>query len=165
MDLTDAQWSFLEILMPTPSHRPARRGRPWRDPRDVLNGILWILRTGAPWKDLPERYPPYQTCHRRFQQWCRDGTIERVLHGLAEDLYERGKHDITEAFIDGTFAGAQKGASASGKRSGARGPRSWQLQTALVFLSPLGSQVLRHMRRRSSMPRSINPSSPTIRSV
>ena len=124
MDLTDAQWSFIEPLIPSPPHRPDRRGRPWRDPRDVLNGILWILRTGAPWKDLPERYPPYQTCHRRFQQWCRDGTIERVLHGLAEDLYERGKLDITEAFIDGTFAGAKKGALPSGRRSAGRGPRS-----------------------------------------
>ena len=165
MDLTDAQWSFIESLIPTPPCRPDRRGRPWRDPRDVLNGILWILRTGAPWKDLPERYPPYQTCHRRFQQWCRDGTIERVLHGLAQDLYERGKLDITEAFIDGTFAGAKKGAPASGKRSGARGPRSWQLQTALVFLSPLGSRVLRRMKRRSSTPPSSSPFSPRIPSV
>ncbi len=162
MDLTDAQWSFIEPLIPTPPQRSDRRGRPWRDPRDVLNGILWILRTGAPWKDLPERYPPYQTCHRRFQQWCRDGTIERMLHGLAEDLYERGKLDITEAFIDGTFAGAKKGAPASEKRSGARGPRSWQLQTALVFLSPLGSQVLRRMKRRSSSSRSSGPSSRMI---
>ncbi len=97
VDLTEAQWSFIESLIPTPPRRRDRRGRPWRDPRDVLNGILWILRTGAPWKDLPERYLPYQTCHRRFHQGCRDGTIERVLHGLAEDLYERGKLDITEA--------------------------------------------------------------------
>jgi transposase len=48
------------------------------------HGILWVLRTGAPWKDLPERYPPYQTCHRRFQQWRKNGTIERVLYTLAE---------------------------------------------------------------------------------
>ncbi len=160
MDLTDAQWSFIEPLIPSPPHRPDRRGRPWRDPRDVLNGILWILRTGAPWKDLPERYPPYQTCHRRFQQWCRDGTIERVLHGLAQDLYERGKLDITEAFIDGTFAGAKKGAPASGKPSGARGPRSWQWQTALVFLSPSASQALRPTKSRWSTRRSTRASPP-----
>jgi transposase len=67
MDLTDEQWDLLEPLIPQPPRRKDGRGRPWRDPRDVLNGILWILRTGAPWKDLPERYPPYQTCHRRFQ--------------------------------------------------------------------------------------------------
>jgi transposase len=44
------------------------RGRPWRQAREVLDGVLWVLRTGAPWRDLPERYPSYQTCHRRFQR-------------------------------------------------------------------------------------------------
>lgn len=161
VDLTDAQWDAIEPLVPKPPRRADGRGRPWRDPRDVLNGILWILRTGAPWKDLPGRYPPYQTCHRRFQQWCRDGTIERILHGLAQDLYKRGRFDLTESFIDGTFAGAKKGAPASGRRSAARGPRSWQWQTALVFLSPWGSRVLRHMRRDSSSPPSTSPSFPT----
>jgi transposase len=47
--------------------RPDGRGRPWRDARAVLNGVLWVLRTGAPWHDLPDRYPPYHTCDRRFQ--------------------------------------------------------------------------------------------------
>ena len=54
------------------------RGRPWRDNREVLDGILWVLRTGAPWRDLPKKYPSYQTCHRRFQQWSSDG-IEKVV--------------------------------------------------------------------------------------
>src|SRR5918999_3845063 len=73
MDLTDEQWDVLKLIIPAPPRRPDGRGRPWRDPRAVLNGILWILRTGAQWKDLPERYPPYQTCHRRFQHWVRSG--------------------------------------------------------------------------------------------
>ena len=90
MDLTDAQWAILAPLFPKPRVRRDRRGRPWRDPRDVLNGILWILRTGAPWKDLPDRYPSYQTCHRRFQRWVRDGTLRRVLKALAADLHARG---------------------------------------------------------------------------
>lgn len=161
MDLTDAQWEAIESLVPKPSRRADGRGRPWRDPRDVLNGILWVLRTGAPWKDLPSRYPPYQTCHRRFQRWCRDGTIERILQGLAQDLFRRGGFDLSEAFIDGTFAGAKKGALASEKRSGARGPRSWQWQTALVFLSPSGSQVLHRMKLDSSNRRLSSPSCPT----
>jgi transposase len=79
MDLTDEQWQLLEPLIPQPPRRSDGRGRPWRSTREVLNGILWVLRTGAPWKDLPERYPSYQTCHRRFQQWVRDGTVEKVL--------------------------------------------------------------------------------------
>jgi len=66
VDLTEEQWAFIVPLLPKPKVRSDGRGRPWRDPRDVLEGIIWILRTGAPWKDLPSRYPPYQTCHRRF---------------------------------------------------------------------------------------------------
>lgn len=146
MDLTDEQWAVLRPLVPKPRMRADGRGRPWRDPRDVLNGILWILRTGAPWKDLPDRYPSYQTCHRRFQYWVKNGTLERILLALARDVEARGGIDLSECFIDGTFAGAKKGAITSAKPSVARGPRSWPLQTALVFLSPFGSRVLRRMK-------------------
>jgi transposase len=64
MDLTAAQWEKLKPLL-APKRRSDGRGRPWRDTQAVLNGVLWVLRTGAPWHDLPDRYPPYQTCHRR----------------------------------------------------------------------------------------------------
>jgi transposase len=163
VDLTDEQWAVLEPLLPRRQRARARRGRPWQDARAVLDGVLWILRTGAPWADLPERYPPYQTCHRRFQQWVRAGTWDRMLRALAADLAERGGLDLSEGFIDGTFAGAKKGAPASGRPSGARGPRSWQWQTALVFLSPSASRVLRPTRSRWSTPRStraLRPRSP-----
>jgi transposase len=123
MDLTEEQWAFVAPLISKPRRRKDGRGRPWRDPRDVLDGVLWVLRTGAPWKDLPPRYPPYQTCHRRFQQWCRDGTLHRVLRALAEHLYKRGGVDITECFIDGTFVGVKKGGLPSGRPSAARGAR------------------------------------------
>ncbi len=145
-DLTDAQWTLLDPLIPEPKRRKDGRGRPWRDRREVLNGILYILRTGAPWADLPERYPPYQTCHRRFQQWVRSGVMRGVLEALAEDLRLRGGFDLHEAFIDGTFAPAKRGAMASGKPSVARGPRSWQWQTALVFLSPFARKALRRTK-------------------
>lgn len=150
MDLTDAQWAVLAPFLPRERVRRDGRGRPWRDPRDVLNGILWILRTGAPWKDLPDRYPSYQTCHRRFQLWVRAGTIEKILRALAGDLRDRGGLDLTEGSIDGSFAGAKKGGPKSAKPSVARGPRSWQWQTAAVFLWPPGSRVLRLMRRDAS---------------
>ena len=55
MDLTNEKWEVLEPLIPAPVRRADGRGRPWRNSRDVLNGILWVLRTGAPWRDLPER--------------------------------------------------------------------------------------------------------------
>lgn len=154
MDLTESQWAVLAPLLPKPRLRRDRRGRPWRDPRDVLNGILWILRTGAPWHDLPARYPSYQTCHRRFQYWVESGTMARVLEALATDLEARGQLDLTECFIDGTFAGAKKGAPASARPNEARAPRSWRSSTALVFLSPYPLQVLRRMKSRSWSPRS-----------
>ena len=154
MDLTDAQWAMLGPLLPKPRIRRDGRGRPWREPRDVLNGILWIMRTGAPWHDLPPRYPSYQTCHRRFQGWVRRGTMAGVFRALARDLEQRGQLDLSECFIDGTFAGAKKGAAGSAPPSAARGPRSWPLQTALVFLSPYPLRVLRRMKSRSSRTRS-----------
>jgi transposase len=149
MELTNDQWKFIEPLLPKPKIRKDKRGRPWKDPRDVLEGILWILRTGAPWKDLPSRYPPHQTCHRRFQAWSKKGTIEKVLQALAEHLRDIGKIDLTETYIDGTFSGAKKGGLVLVKPRRERAQKSWQSQTAMVFLSPLGLKVLHHMRSLS----------------
>src|SRR5579859_8032706 len=116
-DLTDAQWVTLDVFIPEPPRRKDRRGRPWKARRAVLNGILWVLRTGAPWSDLPERYPSHQTCHRRFQQWVRSGIMRGVLEALAENLRVQGRLDVSEAFIDGSFAPAKKGATRSARRS------------------------------------------------
>ncbi len=135
-DLNDSQWAVLNPLIPEPSRRKDGRGRPRKNRRSVLNAILWVLRTGAPWADLPDRYPPYQTCHRRFQQWVRSGILKGVLEALAEDLQVRGRLDVREAYIDGSFASAKKGAARLEKRSVARGQRSWQWQTDQVSLSP-----------------------------
>jgi len=81
-----------------------------REPREVLDGILWILRTGARWQDLSERYPPYQTCHRTFQKWVQNGVFPTILETLAEDLGQRGGLGLSECFINGTFVPAKKGA-------------------------------------------------------
>lgn len=149
MDLTAEQWSIIKPLLPDLPRRPDGRGRPWRSSREVLNGILWVLRTGAPWHDIPDRYPPYQTCHRRFQRWVNDGSLEKVLHALAEDLRERGGLDLRECFIDGTFISAKKGGDRLERPSGARARSSWQWQTALVFLSPYTPRALRLTRSDS----------------
>ncbi len=156
MDLTDEQWAVLQPIIPVPPRRPDGRGRPWRDARAVLNGILWILRTGAQWQDLPERYPPYQTCHRRFQSWVRSGVLEHILQALATDLRERGELDLSECFIDGTFVVAKKGGSAWERPSGAKVRRSWRLQTVLVFLSPSTLRLLRRMK--SPLLKQLSPS-------
>ena len=157
MELTDPQWELLKPLV-EPSPRK-RRGRPGHETRPVLEGVLWVLRTGAQWAELPrDKYPPYQTCHRRFQRWVREGTLVKVLRTLAEDLLARGQLDLAETFIDASFSGAKKGAVLLVQHAAAKGPRSWQLRTAMVFLSPWGLQALRPMKLGSSNPPSSSAS-------
>ena len=146
MDLTPEQWNVADPLLPADPVRKDRRGRPWSDRRPVLNGVLWILRTGAPWKDLPARYGAYQTVHRRFQHWVRSGALAGALLAIAQDLKDRGGLDLRECFIDGTFVPAKKGGAAWGTPSGARAARSWQWSTAMVFLSPFTRPVLARLK-------------------
>ena len=154
-ELQDAQWAIIQPLLPKPDTRADGKGRPRIADRPVLNGILWILRTGARWCDMPERFPPYQTCHRRLQEWVRAGVFRHVLERLAHDLEKRGKFKLAECFIDATFVVAKKGAPVLEKPSAARVRSSWQWQTALVFLSPSTRLLLAHMKspcRRHSLP-------------
>ncbi len=137
MKLTDKQWALVEPLLPEPKSAPGKRGRPACPARLVLEGILWVMRTGAPWADLPGRFPSYQTCHRRFQEWVAGGTMEAVVRALRRDLCERGGIEDVEGFIDGTYVPAKKGGTASESAEQARRPRSWQSQTAMVFHSLL----------------------------
>ena len=124
MDLTEAQWWRLDSLLPKPRRRPNGRGRPWRDPRDVLNGILWVMRTGAPWHDLSVRYRPYQTCHRCFQLWVFSGTICHGLAHVARELAAAGGDDFAEGILDATFVDATKVAPASASPATGKAPRS-----------------------------------------
>jgi transposase len=122
-DLTDEQWDLIGRFLPEPVRRADGRGRPWKENRAVLNGILWILRTGAPWADLPDRYPSYQTCHRRFQQWVRVGVLRSILEILAQALHDEGYLDLQEAFIDGSFAPAKQGGARVGKTKRGKGSK------------------------------------------
>ena len=145
-ELTDEQWAVIEPHLPELPTREDGRGRPWRENREVMDGILWILRSGARWKDLPERFPPYQTCHRRFQAWVRDGSLRRVLEAIAEDLRTRGDLDLSECFIDGTFIVAKKGGTELVRLSGVKARNSWWWQTMLVFHSPSTRRLLRRTK-------------------
>jgi transposase len=114
-ELSDAQWERLWPLLPPP--RPAT-GRPAKDHRLVINAILWRLKTGVPWRDLPERYGKWQTVYSRFRRWQRAGVWERVLAALQADANGRGELDWSLHFVDGTTvrahqhaAGAKKGAA------------------------------------------------------
>jgi hypothetical protein len=91
--------------------------------RSVLNGILWVLRTGAPSADLPEAYPSFQTCHRRFHQWVRSGVMKEILEALASELKLRRVIDVQEAFIDATFSPAKKGGLKVGKTKRGKGTK------------------------------------------
>ena len=146
MDLTDEQWAVVEPWLPKPAKRADGKGRPRVDNRAILNGILWVMRTGAPWHDMPNRYPPYQTCHRRYQEWIEQKVLRKILEALAEDLYERGKIDLSECFVDASFVGAKRGIPRSVKHAVERGQRSWQWQTLMVFQSPSTHEALLQLK-------------------
>ena len=89
-ELPDEQGKIVEPLLTQPS---ARTGRKAKDPRLMLNGILWILRTGAPWRDLPQRFGPWKTVYHYFCRWRDDGTFDRVLETLRIRLDREGQID------------------------------------------------------------------------
>ena len=141
-ELSDEQWELVGPIL-RPARREDNRGRPWHDTRAVLNGVLWILGSGAQWAELPAKYPPYQTCQRRFQQRVGEGKFVAALRLLARQLHKRGKLHLDEAFVDATFASAKKGALPLARPSAAKAPRSSLSPLVTVFLSPYLSKALR----------------------
>ena len=105
-DVTDAQWAVLETLFPP----QGRIGRPRADDRKVLNGIVWVLRNGARWEEVPRRYAHPSTCWRRLRRWQEEGVWERVLQTLLGLLDEQGRLTWGRALLDGSFAPAKRGA-------------------------------------------------------
>ena len=110
-ELTDAAWARLEPLLP----RNGERGGQWSDHRTVINGILWKLRTGAPWRDVPARYGPHQTCSDRLYRWRRDGTWERVLAQVQTHADAVGAVDW-EVSVDSSVARAHQHAAGARRR-------------------------------------------------
>jgi transposase len=131
--LTDEQWRKIEPLLPK-LKKSKRGGRPWADNRKVFEGILWILRTGAPWADLPKQYPSPSTCWRRLRDWEEQDVWLDAWRAFLAELDEKGQLDWSEAFADGSFAPAKKGATASEKPNAARARSGWWWSTAKVFL-------------------------------
>jgi transposase len=130
MDLTDAQWTLIAPFVDSGARRKGR-GRPWQDARAVVNGVFWVLRTGAAWADLPRRYPPHQTCHRRYRTWLVDGTLSELLRLLALDIEQRS-----------TGAGPGPAAPAPTAR------RSWKWHTSALLQSPVAVEALGARRKR-----------------
>ena len=112
-ELSDEEWAALEPLLPP--QRPTTR-RPAKDHRTVLNGILWVLRTGAPWRDLPERYGPWQTVYSRFRRWREAGIWEHILTTLQTDAAHDDDTDGSLAMIDGSSIRAHQQAAGAPKK-------------------------------------------------
>ena len=117
--LSDEQWG--RIAPHLPAHPPSPKGgRPRADDRECLEGLLWLLRTGARWQDIPIDLPSGSTCWRRLQEWAGDEVLQEVQAVLLEGLAELGRVDLGELFADATFIRAKKGATASARPRSAR---------------------------------------------
>lgn len=110
-DLSERQWRQLEPHLPGNPHR----GHTYVDHRRVLNGILWRLKTGAPWRDVPARYGPWQTCYDRFVRWSRNGTWQRILTLLQAKADASGQIDWEGAALDSAHVKAHRSATGARK--------------------------------------------------
>src|SRR5262245_58712771 len=106
--LTDEQWQ--RIAPHLPKHRPSPKGgRPCANDRECLEGILWLLRTGARWRDIPVDLPSGSTCSRRLRDWVGEEILQDIHTILIEELDDLGKIDLDELLLDATFIRAKKG--------------------------------------------------------
>jgi len=117
-ELTDEQWAELEPLLPP--EKP-RTGKPNKAHRAIVNGIVWKLRTGAPWRDVPERYGPWSTVYSRFWRWQRAGLWDRLFAAVQRRADADGRLEWAVHFVDGTVIRAHQ--HAAGARGGTRNPR------------------------------------------
>lgn len=117
-ELTDVQWEQIAPFFPDRYHHGGV-GRPWKDHRLLVNGILWPLHTGAPWPDTPERYGPWQTVYDRFNRWRRDGTWAKILDALLLRLAQAGLIDRDLWLGDGSVIRASRAAAGAKKKAGA----------------------------------------------
>ena len=113
-ELTDEQWEVIEPILPK---RTATTGRKPKDPRQMLNGILWLLRTGAPWRDLPERFGRWKTVYDYYRNWRDDGIFDHVLQELQIRLDREGRIDWDLWCIDGSSVRASRAAAGASKKA------------------------------------------------
>lgn len=117
-ELTDEQFALIEPLLPP--ERSGNRGRPFHSHRTVLEAMLWIQRTGAPWRDLPERYGNWSTVYERFRRWSRDGLFQRVLDALEGKARQAERIDFEFCAVDGSTVRAHKSAAGAQKKGSRR---------------------------------------------
>src|ERR1700726_1168229 len=119
--LSDEQWERIRDHFPEEQIADGHPGRKPIPTRRVLEAVLWILNTGAQWHMLPQSYPNYKTVHRRFQTWCSNEVLRRVLTDVANELRDKGVLDEEESFIDATFAMAKGGGAEIGPTKRGKG--------------------------------------------
>lgn len=117
-ELTDKAWAVIEPLLPANAG-----GRRCRDHRQVINAILWKLRTGAPWRDVPERYGPWKTAHERLRRWTADGTWDKILQAAIVKDDAVGEVEWVLS-IDSTVVRAHQHAAGARKKRAAHEVRS-----------------------------------------
>ena len=132
-ELTDEQWIKIAPFLPEPP-RSAKGGQEPIANRHCFEGILWVLRSGARWKDLPKGYPSASTCWRRLQGWEDSDVWLNAWRAFLAELDERGQLNWHEVFADGTFVPAKKGGRRSAKPNAARVQSLWWWRTAKVCL-------------------------------
>ena len=115
-ELTESEWARLAPLLPR-----RKAGKRRKDDRRVINGILWRLATGAPWRDVPERYGPWQSVYTRCRRWRRAGVWDGMLAAVQQQADAAGELDWGVHFVDGTVIRAHQ--HAAGARGGTRKPR------------------------------------------
>jgi len=111
-ELTDEQWALIRTLMPKP--RPGGR---WNDHRTTLNGMMWVLKSGSPWRDMPERYGAWKSVYDRFRRWTDDGMIEKILARLRYKLDKDGFIDWDVWCVDGSNIRAHPAAAGASETS------------------------------------------------
>jgi len=112
-ELSDQQWELLAPFFPPRRRKP---GGQWKDDHTMLNGIFWRLNTGAPWRDLPDRYGKWKTVHDRFTKLRKSGLLDRLLEALQLRLDERGLIDYDLWCVDGSSIRASRAAAGASKK-------------------------------------------------
>ncbi len=118
--LADEEWALIEDIFPKNGRRP---GRPWADHRNVVDGIIHVLVTGVPWRDLPGEFGPWITVYRRFARYRDDGTFDRIVDRLQLNLSAEGRIDADLFCVDGSNVRAHRSAAGAKKRGLRRTPR------------------------------------------
>ena len=118
-NLTDSEWKTIQVFLP--AERSGKAGRPWKPHRTVINGILFVLRTGIPWEDLPSEFGKFKTVYNRFRRWVKSGLWDRIFETLIDRVLKAGEIDFELWCVDGTVIRAHRVASGARKSNDGNG--------------------------------------------